>query len=161
MRRFNVSRVTSTRLLSARVLFAKVGAASRPSVCRGHRPGPLCRPRIRQGGPECRAKLSVMNPLLYLPPFIMLKTRQPNFLRPRNLAESSPGGFTSSIFSSRVIARWKEEVENLFRDDILRLWKRGRQSFDPYSRNLKILFETFFFFIFLHFKILKVHFLKN
>lgn len=128
MRRFNVSRVTSTRLLSARVLFAKVGAASRPSVCRGHRPGPLCRPRIRQGGPECRAKLSVMNPLLYLPPFIMLKTRQPNFLRPRNLAESSPGGFTSSIFSSRVIARWKEEVENIFRDDILRLWKCGRQS---------------------------------
>lgn len=147
MRRFNVSRVTSTRLLSARVLFAKVGAASRPSVCRGHRPGPLCRPRIRQGGPECRAKLSVMNPLLYLPPFIMLKTRQPNFLRPRNLAESSPGGFTSSIFSSRVIARWKEEVENIFRDDILRLWKRGRQSFDSYSRNLKILFETFFFYL--------------
>lgn len=49
---------------------------------------PLPAQGIRQGGPS-RAKLSVMNPLLYLPPFIMLKTRQPNFLRPQNLAESS------------------------------------------------------------------------
>lgn len=53
-------------------------------------------------GPKCRAKLSVMNPLLYLPPFIMLKTRQPNFLRPQNLAESSP---VDLLRASRVIMR--------------------------------------------------------